>query len=82
MEERKIFYIGVKPCGCITACMVDDDKTAAKEEVSDPKNMHKTGRKMKHAEPTEAEFMASFKAVPMRASKHRNNRRLKAVAVD
>lgn len=61
MEERKIFYIGVKPCGCITACMVDDDKTTAKEVSDFAKNMHKTGRKMKHAELTEAEFMASFK---------------------
>ncbi len=61
MEERNSFDIGVKSCGCITACMVDDDKTTAKDVADFAKNMHKTGRKMKHAELTEVEFMASFK---------------------
>lgn len=61
MEERKSFYIGVKLCGCITASMVDDDKTTAKDVADFANNMHKTGRKIKHAELTEAEFMAALK---------------------
>lgn len=41
--------------------MIDDDKTTAKDVADFAKNMHKTGRKMKHAELTEVEFMASLK---------------------
>ena len=43
MEERKIFYIGVKPCGCITACMVVMTTNDGERSVRLAKNMHKTG---------------------------------------
>lgn len=59
--EKKSFYIAVKPCGCVTACLVDDDKTTAKEVADFARDMHKTGRKMNHVEMTEAEFMATLK---------------------
>lgn len=60
-EEKKSFYTGVKPCGCVTALLVDDEKTTAKEVADFARNMHKTGRNMHHAELTKAELMATFK---------------------
>ena len=61
MEDRKSFYLGVKPCGCVTASLVDDEMTTAKDVANFAKDMHKTGRKMRHAEMTEAEFASVFK---------------------
>nr|MBL8412754.1 hypothetical protein [Dechloromonas sp.] len=60
-QEKKTFYTGVKPCGCVTALLVDDDETTAKEVADFAREMHKTGRKMKHAELSQDEFMATFK---------------------
>ena len=60
-QIAKSFYIGVKDCGCTTACLVDDDETTAKEVAEFAREMHKTGRKLKHVELTEAEFMATVK---------------------
>lgn len=61
MSEKKGFYVGVKVCGCITACLVDDESTTPKEIAEFAREMYKTNRKMKHIELTEEEFLASFK---------------------
>ena len=41
-------YIGINPCGCITAAMIDDADTSAERVAEFAKNMAKTGRKLKH----------------------------------
>lgn len=44
-------YIGVsRCCSRITAAMVDDDKTTAKDVADFAKSMHKTSRDLKHVE--------------------------------
>lgn len=60
MSEKKGFYVGVKACGCLTACLVDDENTTAKEVAEFAREMHKTGRRMKHRDLTEKEFLESF----------------------
>ncbi|MCP5233400.1 MAG: hypothetical protein H6948_15175 [Zoogloeaceae bacterium] len=61
MEERRGFYVGVKPCGCVTASLVDDADTTAKDVADFSREMHKTGRKVQHMELTKDEFMAQWK---------------------
>lgn len=47
---KRAFYAGVRPCGCMTAMLVDDEKTTAKELASFARDMAKTGRTVKHVE--------------------------------
>lgn len=61
-EKRQSFYIGTKACGCVTAAMVDDEQTTAKDVADFAREMHKTGRKLSHVEMTEQQFMDSLKA--------------------
>jgi hypothetical protein len=44
-------YIGVdRCCGVISAAMVDDDKTSAKDVADFARDMHKSSRDLRHVE--------------------------------
>lgn len=44
-------YTGVaKCCGKVTAAMVDDEKTSAKDVADFARSMHKTDRELRHVE--------------------------------
>ena len=57
-EEKRKFYVGITECGCITAALVDDEKTTAKEIAQFARDMHKTKRRMEHRELSQPEFAA------------------------
>ena len=63
-EEKRKFYVGIKACGCITAALVDDEKTTPKDIAEFARDMHKTKRRMEHRELTQPEFAASFTPCP------------------
>lgn len=60
IEKRK-FYVGIRPCGCITACLVDDHDTQPGEIAEFARDMKKTNRRVEHREMSHAEFEATFK---------------------
>ena len=63
-EEKRKFYVGITECGCITAALVDDEKTTAKEIAQFASDMHKTKRRMEHRELAQPEFAAMFAPCP------------------
>lgn len=60
-KEKKKFYVGVRPCGCVTATLRDDNDTTPKEIAEFARHMHKSGRRMEHMEITQEELIATFK---------------------
>lgn len=44
MTGETMCYIGRKTCGCITAAMIDDEKTTAEQRTEFAKNMFDSGR--------------------------------------
>lgn len=47
----KSYYVGMKKaCGCITAAMVDDEQTTAKDVASFAKDVAKYDRNLRHIE--------------------------------
>lgn len=63
-EEKRKFYVGIRSCGCITAALVDDEKTTPKEIAQFAREMHKTKRRMEHRELAQGEFSATFAPCP------------------
>lgn len=63
-EEKRKFYVGISGCGCITAALVDDEKTTAKDIAQFARDMHKTKRRMEHRELAQPEFSAMFAPCP------------------
>ncbi len=61
LNEKRKFYVGIRPCGCITACLVDDQDTQPGEIAEFARDMKKTGRRVEHRELSYAEFEATFK---------------------
>jgi hypothetical protein len=50
-------YIGVdRCCGAVSAAMVDDDKTTAKDVAEFARDMHKTSRDLRHVECEQGEL--------------------------
>ena len=60
-QETRPFYIGISKCGCITATLVDDENTTAKEIAEFARSMQKTKRRMSHRNFTKDEFLTQFK---------------------
>lgn len=60
-EEKKRFYVGIRPCGCVTAVMVDDEDTTPKDIAEFARDMQKSKRRMEHREWTREEYRESFK---------------------
>lgn len=59
--EKKWFYVGINPCGCVTASMTTCKEYATPEKVDDFKrNMDLTGRTTELREFSKDEFMAAF----------------------
>jgi hypothetical protein len=58
--ETKPFYVGVRPCGCITAAMIDDDTTTPDEIAEFARDMAKSGRRVEHRSLTQEEFQRTF----------------------
>lgn len=44
----KNFYVGKRSCGCITAALVDDDKTTPDEIAEFARSMKGTQRRVEH----------------------------------
>lgn len=63
-EERKPFYIGVRPCGCITAAMVDDDTISRSDVTAFENDMVRSGRRFERRMLTRAGFDATFRMCP------------------
>jgi hypothetical protein len=64
-EEKRKFYVGVRPeCGCHTAMLVDDEQTSPKEIARFARDMAKTKRVVRHVELTREEYMATFRPCP------------------
>lgn len=62
LNEKRKFYVGIRPCGCITACLVDDQDTQPGEIAEFARDMKKTGRRVEHREMSYAEFQSTFKS--------------------
>lgn len=63
-DEKKPFYAGVRPCGCIAALMVDDETTSRSDVTAFEADMVRSGRKCEHRMLTRAEFDATFHKCP------------------
>jgi len=63
-EERKPFYVGVRPCGCITAAMVDAEWLSRSDVTAFENDMVRSGRKFEHRMLTRDEFDATFHRCP------------------
>lgn len=60
--KKKQLYIGVKTCGCVTASLIDDKMTTAKDIADFAREMHKSNREVRHVKWTQQEFMEKLKA--------------------
>lgn len=58
------FYVGISECGCISAMLVDDNDTTAKEVADFARRMQRTKRRMQHRIVTPSEREQLFKPCP------------------
>jgi hypothetical protein len=63
-KETRPFYVGVSECGCVTAMLVDDDKTTPKEIGDFARRMSKSKRRMEHRTVTIDDFGRFFQPCP------------------